>query len=254
MRMMIKKGTNSLHSSDFNSGKIILIDKPLEWTSFDVVNKIRSIVGVKKVGHAGTLDPKATGLLIICTGKKTKDIFSFQNLDKTYSGKILLGKKSRSMDTETDLIDGGDVSFIKNEDIHKAKEKFVGRIMQVPPMFSAIKHKGKSLYNIARKGKTIELEPREVQVSDFSIIGLSLPYVEFKITCSKGTYIRSIANDLGEELGCGGVLTELRRIAIGHYNVSEALSIDEFTSLFAGSRNITQTVHYANSVKDIVTV
>lgn len=231
MRMMIKKETNSLLSCDFDSGETILLDKPLNWTSFDVVSKVRNAVGVKKVGHAGTLDPMATGLLIVCTGKKTKAILTFQDLEKTYTGSILLGKKSKSMDLETELIGDEDISSIKDEDIYKVREMFVGNILQVPPMFSAIKFKGKSLYNMARKGKTIELKPREVSVSKFEILEIKKPYVKFEIICSKGTYIRSIANDFGEELSCGGVLNSLRRTAIGEYSVNDALSIDEFISL-----------------------
>ena len=229
--MMIKKGTNNLSDCDFNSGEIIMIDKPLNWTSFDAVSKIRNSVGVKKAGHAGTLDPMATGLLIICTGKKTKEILFFQDLKKTYTGSILLGKKSKSMDLETELIGGEDITSIKNEDIYNVREKFVGKILQVPPMYSAIKFKGKSLYNMARKGKAIELKPREVSVFKFEILEINKPYVNFEITCSKGTYIRSIANDFGEELGCGGVLGGLRRTAIGNYSVNDALSIDDFVSL-----------------------
>ncbi|HEY4755466.1 MAG TPA: tRNA pseudouridine(55) synthase TruB [Ignavibacteriaceae bacterium] len=228
---MIKKRTNNLSDCDFYSGETVLLDKPLNWTSFDVVSKIRNAVGVKKVGHTGTLDPMATGLLIICTGKKTKEISSFQDLEKTYTGSILLGKRSRSMDLETELIGNEDLSSIKDEDIYDARDKFMGNILQVPPMFSAIKFKGKSLYNIARKGKTIELKPREVNVSKFEILEINKPYVKFEITCSKGTYIRSIANDLGEELGCGGVLSSLRRTAIGNFFVNDALSIDEFVFL-----------------------
>ena len=229
--MMIKKRTNNLSDCDFYSGETVLLDKPQYWTSFDVVSKIRNAVGVKKVGHAGTLDPMATGLLIICTGKKTKEISSFQDLEKTYTGSILLGKRSRSMDLETELIGNEDLSSINDEDIYDARDKFMGNILQVPPMFSAIKFKGKSLYNIARKGKTIELKPREVNVSKFEILEINKPYVKFEITCSKGTYIRSIANDLGEELGCGGVLSSLRRTAIGNFFVNDALSIDEFVFL-----------------------
>jgi tRNA pseudouridine55 synthase len=228
---MIKKETNNLSSCDFYSGETILLDKPLNWTSFDVVSKIRNAVGVKKVGHAGTLDPMATGLLIVCTGKKTKEILTFQDLEKTYTGSILLGKKSKSMDLEMELIGDEDISSITDEDIYKVREMFVGNILQVPPMFSAIKFEGKSLYNMARKGKMVELKPREVSVSKFEILEIKKPYVKFEITCSKGTYIRSIANDFGEELGCGGVLNSLRRTAIGEYSVNDALSINEFISL-----------------------
>jgi tRNA pseudouridine55 synthase len=231
MKMIIKKGSNNFPDYDFYSGEIILLDKPLNWTSFDVVSKCRNAVGVKKVGHAGTLDPMATGLLIICTGKKTKEISSFQDLEKTYTGSILLGKRSKSMDLETELIGDEDLSKITDEAIYKARDKFIGNIMQVPPMYSAIKHKGKSLYNIARKGKIIELQPREVKISKFEILEISRPHIKFEIICSKGTYIRSIANDLGEKLGCGGVLSSLRRTAIGEYSVDEALSVGEFVSL-----------------------
>lgn len=228
---MIKKGTNNLSGCDFQSGEILLMDKPLDWTSFDVANKIRNAVNVKKVGHAGTLDPKATGLLIICTGMKTKEIVSFQDLDKTYTGSILLGKRSKSMDLETELFGDADIASIKDEDIFRTRDKFIGTILQVPPMFSAIKHKGKSLYNIARKGKQINLPPREVRISRFDIIEINRPYVNFQIICSKGTYIRAIANDLGEALGCGGVLSSLRRTAIGDYSADDALAVDEFAML-----------------------
>lgn len=228
---MIKKGTTKLSDSDFFSGEVILVDKPLNWTSFDVVGKIRRAVGVSKVGHAGTLDPMATGLLIVCTGKKTKEVLSFQDLEKTYTGTILLGKKSKSMDLETELVGDADISSITDEEILNVREKFIGKIMQIPPMYSAIKFKGKTLYDIARKGKSIDLKPREVTVYKFEILEINKPYVKFEIKCSKGTYIRSIANDFGEALGCGGVLISLRRTAIGNYYVDEALSINDFVSL-----------------------
>lgn len=228
---MIKKGTTKLNDCDFFLGEVILVDKPLNWTSFDVVGKIRRAIGVSKVGHAGTLDPMATGLLIVCTGKKTKEVLSFQDLEKTYTGTILLGKKSKSMDLETELIGDADISSITNEEILSVREKFIGKIMQIPPMYSAIKFKGKSLYDIARKGKSIDLKPREVTVYKFDILEINKPYVKFEVRCSKGTYIRSIANDFGEALGCGGVLHSLRRSAIGNYSVDEALSISDFVSL-----------------------
>ncbi len=240
--MIIKKGTNNLSNCDFHSGETILIDKPIDWTSFDVVNKIRSATGVKKVGHAGTLDPKATGLLIICTGKKTKEISQFQDLEKTYSGTILLGVKSKSMDLETELIGSYDLSLIKDEDIHNASKSFIGSIKQTPPMYSAIKHKGKSLYNIARKGKAINLEPREITVTRFNILNINLPYINFEITCSKGTYIRSIANDLGELLSCGAVLYSLRRTAIGNFSVDDALLISEFVQLIKEQKSLNEKV------------
>ncbi|NWF89647.1 MAG: tRNA pseudouridine(55) synthase TruB [Ignavibacteriaceae bacterium] len=231
MKMMIKKGTTDLKAFDFAAGEIILIDKPLNWTSFDVVAKVRKLVNVAKVGHAGTLDPMATGLLIICTGKKTKEVLSFQDLDKTYTGTILLGKKSKSMDLETDLVGSFDVSSIKDEEIFAARDKFVGKIQQVPPIYSAIKFKGKSLYNFARKGKSVKLEPREVAVYMFEILSIKKPNIDFRIKCSKGTYIRSIANDIGDTIGCGAVLSALRRTAIGDYNVHDALTMEEFKYL-----------------------
>jgi len=228
---MIKKGTSDLSDRDFYTGEVILLDKPLNWTSFDVVGKVRRMIGIKKVGHAGTLDPMATGLLIVCTGKKTKEISSYQDLEKIYTGTILLGKKSKSMDLETELYGDEDISAITEEEILRVRERFLGKIMQVPPMYSAIKFKGKSLYNMARKGKSIELEPREVTVSKFEILEINKPNIKFEIKCSKGTYIRSVANDFGELLGCGGVLSSLRRTAIGNYLVEDALSIKDFVSL-----------------------
>jgi tRNA pseudouridine55 synthase len=228
---MIKKGTNSLSGYDFHSGEIMLLDKPLNWTSFDVVNKVRRALGVKKVGHSGTLDPMATGLLIVCSGRKTKEIIAYQNLNKTYTGSIMLGKRSKSMDFETELTGDADISSISDEQILNCRRKFMGQILQVPPIFSAIKIKGKSLYNTARKGKTISLQPREINIINFNITSINRPNVNFEITCSKGTYIRAIANDFGEELGCGGVLSSLRRTAIGDYSVDDSLAINDFISL-----------------------
>jgi tRNA pseudouridine55 synthase len=230
---MITKETIHNRNVDFESGEIILIDKPFRWTSFKVVNKIRIATGAKKVGHAGTLDPLATGLLIICTGKKTKEMTTFQDQEKTYTGIITLGKSSPSMDLETEAEGQRELIDIDEEKIHSAKEKFVGRIMQKPPMYSALKVGGKTLYKIARKGKTVEREYREVTVSKFEITGINLPDITFEIKCSKGTYIRVIANDLGEQLGCGGLLSSLRRTEIGSYCVDNALSVDEFIETFS---------------------
>ena len=213
---------------DFEAGGTILIDKPFRWTSFHVVHKIRKALGVKKVGHAGTLDPMATGLLIICTGKKTKEISKYLELEKTYTGIITLGKITPSMDLETEIIEEKSFNDITEEKILKTKEEFTGEIFQTPPMYSAVKHKGKSLYKLAREGKTVEREPRKVFVSNFEITKINLPDVFFEISCSKGTYIRAIANDLGKNLGCGAVLSSLRRTKIGSYKVEDALTIEEF--------------------------
>ena len=225
---MITIDTIDYSKFDFDSGETILIDKPFGWTSFHVVHKIRKAVGVKKVGHAGTLDPMATGLLIICTGKKTKEITKYQDLEKTYTGIITLGKTTPSMDLETEVTEEKSWENITEEKILKAKEEFTGQIDQIPPMYSAVKYKGKSLYKFARKGKTVNRESRKVFISKFNITKINLPDIYFEISCSKGTYIRVIANDLGINLGCGAVLSSLRRIKIGNYNIENALGINDF--------------------------
>lgn len=229
---MITKKTTDLSGRNFHAGEVILIDKPVNWTSFKVIHTLRKITGEKKIGHAGTLDPFATGLLIICTGKKTKEISFFQNQEKTYSGTITLGKKTPSMDLETEIIEEKPVDGISEEMIYNVRDKFTGKIMQIPPMYSAVKFKGKNLYELARKGKTVSREPREVLVKKFEIQQINLPDIKFEITCSKGTYIRVIANDFGDNLGCGGLLSSLRRTFIGDYSVEEALTIENFKALF----------------------
>ena len=223
---MITKENIDFKKVNFGEGEIILIDKPAGWSSFKVIN-------VKKVGHAGTLDPGATGLLIVATGKKTKSISEYQSLEKTYTGTITLGKTSPSMDNETGITSEKPYTHISDEMIYKIRDEFVGSIKQIPPMYSAIKYKGKNLYHLARKGKEVERKPREVVVSDFKIININLPKVDFEITCSKGTYIRAIANDFGEKLGCGGLLSSLRRTKIGNYSVVDAFTVEEFTDKFA---------------------
>lgn len=230
--MMISKATNDLSNFDFTNGEVILIDKDLHASSFNVVYKLRKITGIKKIGHAGTLDPLATGLLIICTGKRTKEISHFQELKKVYSGIITLGKRTASMDAETEVIEEHITSDITLEKIISAKIDFVGKIEQTPPMYSAVKHKGKSLYKYARKGVEIERNSRPVEIYDFEILNYADPEIHFRISCSKGTYIRVIANDLGGKLGCGGYLKELRREAIGQYNVDDAFTIKEFEKEF----------------------
>ncbi len=185
---MITNETLDYSDFDFHLGETILIDKPFGWTSFHVVHKIRNAVGVKKVGHAGTLDPLATGLLIICTGKKTKEISLFQNLEKTYTGIITLGKSTPSMDMETDVIVEKPLTGITEELILKEKEKFIGEISQVPPMYSAVKYKGKSLYKFARKGKEVEREPRKVLISKFKITQINLPDIFFKFLFQRYLY------------------------------------------------------------------
>jgi len=225
---MINKERADFTGLDFHNGEEILIDKPFGWSSFKVVYEIRNSIGWLKIGHAGTLDPFATGLLILCTGKKTKSISEFQDLEKTYSGTITLGKATPSMDLETEILSEKPFSHITEEQIYFLKEEFTGKIMQVPPMYSAIKQNGKNLYKLARKGKTVERQPREIYVSGFKITKVELPDVHFEIICSKGTYLRVIANDFGEKLGCGGVLSSLRRSKIGDFSVENALSVEEF--------------------------
>lgn len=230
---MITKQTPQTTDVDFQSGQAILIDKPIGWTSFKVVHEIRKAVKVKKVGHAGTLDPLATGLLIICTGKMTKSISGFQDLPKTYSGIITLGKKSESMDLETESFEEKPFENITEEKIFEVRNKFIGEIKQTPPMYSAVKVNGKRLYKYARKGETIEREPRRINIYEFEIKEINLPDIHFEIKCSKGTYIRVIANDFGDELGCGGLLSKLRRESIGEYDVEQAMNVDEFKKMYA---------------------
>lgn len=210
--------------------RILLIDKPFRWTSFDVVNKLRYILKIKKIGHAGTLDPLATGLLIICTGKMTKRIEEFMGLEKEYTGTLILGQTTPSHDLETEVSEKKDISHITSESIHKAAVKLTGKILQVPPIHSAIKVGGKRAYSFARKGKDLELKPREVEVSEFEIISILLPEVKFRIVCSKGTYIRSLVRDIGNDLGVGAYLSQLCRTRIGSYRLEDCVRIEDVTA------------------------
>jgi len=224
---MINRQTSDFSSSNFVSGETILIDKPLHWSSFKVVHKLRQIIREKKIGHAGTLDPLATGLLIICTGKMTKQITTYQDLQKTYTGTITLGGVTASMDSEMEVTDLKPFDAITEEDILTAKKFFEGEIEQTPPMYSAVNYGGKKLYELARKGKTVVRSSRKINVYGFSIIKIAMPEIHFEITCSKGTYIRVLAHDLGEKLGCGAYLSSLRRTAIGNFSVTDALTVEE---------------------------
>ncbi|GBD86877.1 tRNA pseudouridine synthase B [bacterium BMS3Abin03] len=224
---MITKHTDDFSLLDFSEGETLLIDKPPQWTSFKVVYKIKKAINIRRVGHTGTLDPLATGLLIILTGKSTKKMLEFQNLDKTYEGIITLGKTSPSMDTETEITENDVPEDLTEEKILSVRDRFLGEIVQVPPMYSALKVKGQKLYHLARKGKVVKREPRRVYISKFEIKKIDLPDIHFEIRCSKGTYIRVIANDFGEKLGCGAVLSSLRRTEIGDYNVNDALRVKE---------------------------
>jgi tRNA pseudouridine55 synthase len=201
----------------FEQGQVILIDKPFEWTSFDVVRKIRYLTKTKKVGHAGTLDPLATGLLIVCTGKFTKKINEYMAQEKEYTGSITLGATTPTYDLESEPQNFQPIESITEEKIKEATKNFTGPILQTPPIHSAIKKEGKRVYELARKGIDVKLEPRPVTISEFTITKIELPLVQFKVVCSTGTYIRSLANDFGETLGCGGYLSSLCRTRIGEF-------------------------------------
>lgn len=207
------------------------MDKPLTWTSFDVVKKIRVLSRISKVGHAGTLDPLATGLLIVCTGKFTKKINEYMAAEKEYTGSITLGATTPTYDLESDPVFIGETDQLTGEQIRAATASFVGEIMQVPPAFSAIKKEGTPAYILARKGKEVKMEPRKITIRCFEITRIELPQIEFRVVCSTGTYIRSLAHDFGQALGCGGYLSSLRRTRIGDCMVDNAMGIDEFVSL-----------------------
>ena len=219
---------------DYLNGQVLLIDKPLEWTSFQAVNKIRWHIkqkfGLKKikVGHAGTLDPLATGLLIICTGKETKNINIYQGQIKEYTGTFTLGATTPSYDLETEVNETFPIEHITEDILTEATKNFLGEIDQKPPIFSAIKKDGKRLYELARKGETTEIQSRKVTIEEFKLTNKILPKIDFKIICSKGTYIRSLAYDFGLAVNSGAHLSKLRRTKIGEFSVDNALSIDEF--------------------------
>ena len=219
---------------DFQNGEIILIDKELNWTSFDVVSKLRNSIKKKldlkkiKVGHAGTLDPLATGLLIICTGKMTKRIEEFSCLNKTYTGKITIGSTTPSYDLETKPNVYYPTDHVNDELIQNTAKKFIGKILQKPPIFSAVKKNGVRLYKLARRGVDVKVEKREITIHDFTITSINFPEIEFSVCCSKGTYIRSLANDFGKELGSGAHLSELRRTSIGEYSVYKSFKLMNF--------------------------
>ncbi|MEO8823627.1 MAG: tRNA pseudouridine(55) synthase TruB, partial [Ginsengibacter sp.] len=212
----------------FEEGRVLLIDKPLEWTSFDVVRKIRNLVKIKKVGHAGTLDPLATGILIVCTGKFTKKINEYMSQEKEYTGTITLGAVTPTYDLESEPKDFKSTEEITEDLMKETTQKFTGEILQTPPIHSAIKQKGKPVYLLARKGIDVKLEPRKITIKEFEITSIEMPVVSFKVVCTTGTYIRSLANDFGAELGCGGYLSGLRRTRIGNFKVDDAMSMEEF--------------------------
>ncbi|MFI5163788.1 MAG: tRNA pseudouridine(55) synthase TruB [Bacteroidia bacterium] len=219
---------------DFYGGQVILVNKPKTWTSFDVVNKMRSDVRhayqipFVKIGHAGTLDPLATGLLIICIGRQTKNIESYQGLEKEYTGTMMLGATTPSYDMETQINERYSIVHITPELIHEAAKKFVGAVWQYPPNFSAKRVQGDRAYNIARSGGQPDIKPVLVNISKFEIVSVLLPMIEFKVVCGKGTYIRSLAHDLGRQLGCGAILVSLCRTRIGKYKLKDAKEIKDW--------------------------
>lgn len=239
-KFSFKMKLDNFSAENFKSGQTLLLDKPLNWTSFDVVNKIRwnirKSLNIKKikVGHAGTLDPKATGLLIICTGKNTKKINEFIGLEKEYTGTFTLGATTPSHDLETEVNEIFPIDQLSEEKIRETAEKFLGEIEQIPPVFSALKKDGKRLYEYARNQEEVKIEPRKVSISEFEITRIDLPKVDFRVVCSKGTYIRSLADDFGKALENGAYLSKLRRTKIGKFSVENAMSVDTFTQQLSG--------------------
>ena len=223
-----------MNIEDFKNGQVLVIDKPLNLTSFQVVNKIRWAIRKKfkikkiKVGHAGTLDPLATGILIVCTGKQTKKIIEYQAEGKEYTGTITLGGTTPSFDLETEIDQSYPTEHITEQNLLETAASFVGKIQQKPPLYSALKKDGVRLYHLARKGEQVEINAREVEVFAFEITDIAMPVISFRIECSKGTYIRSIANDFGEKLNSGGHLSSLRRTKNGSFKIESASTLKSF--------------------------
>lgn len=222
---------------DYLKGQVILIDKPLKWSSFQAVNAVKWAIRKRyqlkkiKVGHAGTLDPLASGLLLICVGKFTKRIHEFQEMSKVYEGTITLGSSTPSYDLETEIDNVYPTDHITRELIHNTRTSFLGKIAQKPPVFSALKKDGKRMYEYAREGKELEIKARFVEILEFEILEINMPDIHFRIQCSKGTYIRSIAHDFGKALNSGGYLSSLRRTKIGEYNVDNAVTPANFKEM-----------------------
>ena len=220
--------------NNFEEGRVLLINKPLRWTSFDAVRKIRNLIRIKKVGHAGTLDPLATGLLIICTGKFTKKINEYMAREKEYTGSFTLGATTPTYDLESEPVNFKPFEHITSSLIKDAAARLTGEIMQVPPAHSAIKIEGKRVYELARQGKEVKIDPRKVTIKEFEITAVELPLVHFRVVCSTGTYIRSLANDFGEALGCGAHLSSLCRTRIGEFKLEDAFTVEEFGRMVNG--------------------
>ena len=213
----------------FEEGQVLLINKPYEWTSFDVVNKLRGLMKVKKVGHAGTLDPLATGLLIICTGSYTKRINDYMGLEKEYAGSMIVGASTPTFDLESIPENFHSIDHITAELIYNTSTTFIGEILQVPPIHSAVKKEGRRAYELARQGEDVQLAARRISIKAFTITNIQLPEVHFQVVCSPGTYIRSLANDFGKALGCGAYLHSLCRTRIGEFSLADALTMNQAT-------------------------
>lgn len=220
----------------FEAGQVLLIDKPMQWTSFDVVRKLRNLIHIKKIGHAGTLDPLATGLLIVCTGKFTKRINEYMAQEKEYTGTFTLGAVTPTYDLESEPENFKPVEGITIQQLSEAAAELTGEIMQVPPAHSAIKVDGKRVYELARAGKEVKLEPRKVTIKEFEITQVALPLVHFRIVCTTGTYIRSMANDFGKLLGCGAYLNSLRRTRIGEFFAKDAFTMESLEKKVKGEK------------------
>jgi tRNA pseudouridine55 synthase len=223
--------TRPAHELPSHSDHLLLINKPKGWTSFDVVARLRRILGIKKIGHAGTLDPMATGLLVVCTGQRTKEIDRFIGLEKEYLARMRLGGVTSSYDAETPVTEVKSTDGITAGQVRAAVQHFVGTITQIPPMHSAVKVRGRRLYSYARKGKEVDRPAREVEVRSIDVHSIEIPDVTFTVTCSKGTYIRSLVHDIGQHLGCGAYLTALERTRIGPYRLDDASTLDEVANM-----------------------
>jgi tRNA pseudouridine55 synthase len=211
--------------------RLLLIDKPADWTSFDVVHRLRSLLHVRKVGHAGTLDPKATGLMLVCTGRWTKRIEEFVSYEKEYEGTLELGVRTDTFDSEGNVLEVRDAGRVTEEQLRSAARHMIGVQEQVPPMFSAVKYQGKPLYEYARRGKTVPRTARVIEVFEFDITRVAMPFADFRTVCSKGTYVRSLIDALGQRLECGATLRSLRRTRIGPYHIAQALTIEQVADL-----------------------
>jgi tRNA pseudouridine55 synthase len=218
---------------EVHAGAMLLLDKPLTWTSFQAINKVKYLLKKPKIGHSGTLDPLASGLLIVCTGKWTKKLADLIGLDKEYTGTITLGATTPTFDLESDPENFKPYEHISAEDIENARQKFLGQILQYPPIHSAVKVDGKRAYELARKGKEVEIKPRTITIQEFAITNVQLPQVHFKVACTSGTYLRSLANDFGAALGVGGYLSALRRTKIGQYRIEEAHQMQDLIDTFS---------------------